>query len=298
MDTIKVSENVSLSRVVAGCMRIVESGIDGDGLREFVNSCLDMGVDTFDHAPVYGAGKCEAIFGEEVIAKNPEIRGKIKLVTKAGIILPGQYGNNHIFYDSTKENLEKEIDMSLKRLNTDHIDLYLIHRPDILGDPAVIGECLDSFVKSGKVLSVGVSNYEPMGFDSLQSHMSTKLVANQMEFSVKSTYNFFNGVSDHAFKNGVSLMAWSPLGGGSVFKGTDERMVAVREAVTEIAKAHGTDMDTVMYAWLLMHPVNMMVITGSMNKDRIKKACDALSVKLSYDEWYGILAASRGFDVP
>lgn len=298
MKTLKLKNNLEFSRVIAGCMRTLDAGMDGGRLRDFVHACLDLGITTFDHAPVYGASGCEKIFGDEVLRKEPDLRKKMQIVTKAGIILPGQKGNQHIYYDSTKENLLAEIDASLMRLGTDHVDLLLIHRPDVLGDPRVIGETLDEIVASGKALAAGVSNYEPIQVDALQHFMKTPLVANQMEFSIKSTDNFFNGVVDNALMNGMGLMAWSPLGGGSVFKGEDEQSVRLRKVLSEIADAHGAGMDTVMYAWVLCHPAEIMAITGTMNTDRIRAAARALDLALSYDEWYGILAASRGFDVP
>lgn len=298
MKKLNLAENLQLTRVIAGCMRTMDAGMDGEKLRAFVHGCLDLGIDSFDHAPVYGAGRCEKIFGDEVLAKEPFLRDQIKIVTKAGIILPGQKGNKHIFYDSTEKNLLEEIDASLTRLSTDHVDLLLIHRPDVLSNPEETAGALEKIVKSGKALQVGVSNYEPKQFEALQKHLSFKLVANQMEFSVKSTYNFFNGVVDTAQQYGTGLMAWSPLGGGSVFKGTDEQSVRLRKELEEIAAAHHVSMDTVMYAFVLRHPANIMVITGTMNIDRVKTAVEAMNLELSYDEWYAVLAASRGYDVP
>ena len=153
-------------------------------------------------------------------------------------------------------------------------------------------------MKSGKALQVGVSNYEPKQFEALQKYLPFKLVVNQMEFSVKSTYNFFNGVVDTAQQYETGLMAWSPLGGGSVFKGMDEQSVRLRAVLEEIAYAHQVSVDTVMYAFVLRHPAKIMVITGTMNLERVKTAVDAQKLELTYDEWYAILAASRGFDVP
>ena len=294
---ITLKDDLKLSRVIAGCMRAIDAGMNADSLLDFVNRCLQLGIDTFDHAPVYGAGRCEALFGE-VLKKDPALREKIRIVTKAGIILPGQKGNKHIYYDSTKENILREMDASLQRLCTDHVDLLLIHRPDVLSDPEQTAQALEEIVKSGKALSVGVSNYEPAQFEALQRYLSVPLAANQMEFSVKAVYNFFNGVVDTAQRLGTGLMAWSPLGGGSVFTGEDEQSVRLREVLSEIAKAHSVPMDMVMYAFVMRHPAKIMVITGTMNIDRIKTAVDALSLQLSYDEWYAILAASRGFDVP
>lgn len=293
-----LNENLKFSRIIAGCMRTLDAGMDGNKLRNFVHNCMDMGIDTFDHAPVYGAGGCEKIFGDEVLRKEPELRSKIKIVTKAGIILPGQKGNKHIFYDSTKSNLLAEMDASLNRLGTDHVDLLLIHRPDVLSNPEETAEALTEIVKAGKALNVGVSNYEPAQFEALQKYLPYKLVANQMEFSVKATYNFFNGVVDNAQMNKTALMAWSPLGGGSVFKGEDEQSVRLRTVLETIAKEHQTDIDVVMYAFVLKHPAEIMPITGTMNVGRVKNAVDALELDLTYDEWYAILAVSRGVDVP
>jgi predicted oxidoreductase len=298
LENVKLCEKMELTRVVAGCMRANDAGVSGDAFLKFVHKCIDMGVNCFDHAPVYGGYTCEKLFGDGVLRKEPALRKKIRLITKAGIVLPGVCGNKHIYYDSRKESLLKEIDSSLQKLGTDYVDVLLIHRPDPLADPHETAEALETIVKSGKALSIGVSNYEPSQLSALQSCLSIPLVTNQLEFSVKSPDNFLNGSSDYAFQNGMSLMAWSPLGGGSVFKGQDEKSVRLRTILQEIAQAHGTTVDAVMYAWLFVHPVRLIVVTGTMNVSRIKTAVDAMNLSLSYDEWYAILAASRGYDVP
>ena len=298
METIKGPGNMEISRIAAGCMRAVEAGMDGTAIRRFVYRALDLGITTFDHAPVYGAGACERFFGEEVLAKEPGLRSKMQIVTKAGIILPRQKGNEHIYYDSTKENLLSEIDASLQRLHTDHVDLLLIHRPDILGDPRVAAAALDEIVDGGKALHVGVSNYNPSQFESLSAYMTHPLAVNQVELSVKTTENFFNGTIDIAQRKGTVLMAWSPLGGGSVFRGEDEQSVRLRRILQSLAEKYDTGIDTVMYAWLLRHPAGIVPVIGTMNDARLNSAAASLNLRLSYDEWYAILAASRGFDVP
>jgi len=297
MEQVKLSNDVSVSRIIAGFMRADAKSEEAETL-EFVHQCLEQGINTFDHAPVYGAYTIEKLFGDRVLRKEPGLRSHIKIITKAGIVLPNTVGNKHIYYDSRKESLLNEIDRSLMKLATDHVDVLLIHRPDILGDPAETAEALEEIIKSGKALTVGVSNYEPAQFSALQSKLPFKLVANQMEFSVKSTYNFFNGVIDQAFELRTPIMVWSPLGGGSVFTGTDEQSIRLRKVLSEIAEAHCCSVDMIMYAFLLVHPAKLMPITGTMNIARVKNAVDALDIKLSYDEWYSILAASRGYDVP
>lgn len=298
MKKIKLSENLSLSQVVMGCMRIADSGLTETELLRLVEECLDMGVTSIDHAPVYGGYTCEKNFGDAVLRKKPELRKKMELITKAGIVCPGHYGNNTIYYNSTKEEILKEMDESLEKLGTDHVDLLLIHRPDPLADPEETADALETVVKEGKALNVGVSNFMPSQIAMLQSYMSIPLVTNQMELSVKNTENFFNGVVDDALTRKMPLMAWSPLGGGDVFKGTDEKFVRLRTVLTAVAEQHQTTMDAVMYAWLFTHPAKIAALTGTMNADRIRTAVHASDIQLSYDEWYQILEASRGFSVP
>lgn len=298
MKKIKLSENLSLSQVVMGCMRIADSGLTEAELLRLVEECLDMGVTSIDHAPVYGGYTCEKIFGDAVLRKKPELREKMELITKAGIVCPGHYGNKTIYYNSTKEEILKEMDESLEKLGTDHVDLLLIHRPDPLADPAETADALETVVKEGKALNVGVSNFMPSQIAMLQSYMSIPLVTNQMELSVKNTENFFNGVVDDALTRKMPLMAWSPLGGGDVFKGTDEKFVRLRTVLAAVAEQYQTTMDAVMYAWLFTHPAKIAALTGTMNADRIRTAVHASDIQLSYDEWYQILEASRGFSVP
>lgn len=298
MKKIKLSENLFLSQVVMGCMRIADSGLTEAELLRLVEECLDMGVTSIDHAPVYGGYTCEKIFGDAVLRKKPELREKMELITKAGIVCPGHYGNKTIYYNSTKEEILKEMDESLEKLGTDHVDLLLIHRPDPLADPEETADALETVVKEGKALNVGVSNFMPSQIAMLQSYMSIPLVTNQMELSVKNTENFFNGVVDDALTRKMPLMAWSPLGGGDVFKGTDEKFVRLRTVLTAVAEQYQTTIDAVMYAWLFTHPAKIAALTGTMNADRIRTAVHASDIQLSYDEWYQILEASRGFSVP
>lgn len=298
MRKIKLSADLELSQVVMGCMRIVDSKIREEDLLKNVEACLDMGVTSIDHAPVYGCYTCEKIFGDAVLRKRPELRSKMEIITKTGIVLPGREGNKTIYYKSTKEEILKEMDESLEKLGTDYVDLLLVHRPDPLADPQETADALETLVKQGKVRQVGVSNFMPSQMTMLQSRLTLPIATNQMELSVKNTENFFNGVVDDAFTRKMPLMAWSPLGGGSVFKGEDEQSVRLRAVLTEIAQDHGTTMDAIMYAWLFVHPVKIAAITGTMNADRIRTAAEATEISLSYDEWYRILEASRGYSVP
>lgn len=298
MKTIKINQDFELPQVVAGCMRAADAGMKGPKLLNFVEQCMDMGVTAFDHAPVYGGYTCEEIFGEAVLKKKPGLRRGMELVTKTGIVLPGRNGNRTIYYESTRREIIKELEESLEKLGTDYIDLLLVHRPDLLANPEETADALDTLVKEGKVRYLGVSNFMPSQVEMLQSFLKNPIVINQMELSVKTTEHYFNGTVDNAFTRRMPLMAWSPLGGGSVFTGEDDQSLRLRNVIEEIAGNHKTTMDTIMYAWLFVHPVRIAAITGTMNIERLRNAVNALEVSLSYDEWYQILEASRGFKVP
>lgn len=298
MRYVKLGDKLELSKVIFGCMRIKDGGVEEKQLLGMVKQCLDYGIDTFDHAPVYGGYTCEKIFGDAVLKAEPSLREKMKIVTKAGIVCPGVRDNKVIYYNTTKKEIMTEVEESLQKLSTDYIDLLLIHRPDPFSNPEETADALDTLVKEGKVLNVGVSNYMPSQMDALQKKMKTRIITDQMEFSVKTVENFFNGVSDYSFEKNMPMMAWSPLAGGSIFTGTDEQSIRLRETISAIAEEKNVDMDVIMYAFLFNHPMDIMAITGTMNMKRVKNAVEALDVKLTYDEWYQILAASRGYNVP
>ncbi|MGO5444747.1 aldo/keto reductase [Faecalimonas sp. LCP19S3_D12] len=298
MKEIIVNNDMKISQVVAGCMRVADANLTGHQFLTFVEECMEMGITTFDHAPVYGGYTCEKIFGDAVLRVRPQLRKKMQIVTKTGIVLKGKDGNKTIRYESSKKEIQKEIESSLRNLGTDYIDLLLVHRPDILADPQETADALDQLVQEGKVLHLGVSNFMPYQIAALQSYMKNPISINQMEFSVKTTENFSNGVMDDALIRRMPLMAWSPLGGGSVFSGEDKQSVRLRAKLQEIAEDYHTSIDTIMYSWLFRHPVKIAAITGTLNIERVKKAVEALEITLSYDEWYQILEASRGYCVP
>jgi len=292
-DRISLAGGVSLSRICAGCMRL--GGMTQKELMCFVEQCLEIGVDTFDHAPVYGSYTVESFFGDTILRENSSMRDKLKLITKTGIVLPKTEGNKVIYYNSSANWIISEVKKSLQKLRTDHIDLLLLHRPDPLMNIDETGAVLDDLVKSGKVLSIGVSNFSVSGFNALQSRMQTSLSVNQIELSVKSTENIFNGILDDALERNLPLMAWSPLGGGSVFSNQYKQL---HQVLDEISLELDITMDTLLYAWLLRLPAKIIPITGTSKIERIRSAVKALDITLSYDQWYRILAASRGFDVP
>lgn len=181
---------------------------------------------------------------------------------------------------------------SLQRLHTDHLDLYLIHREDPLLDPWEAGRALLDLKKEGLVKEIGVSNFDPFKFDGLNKAVDGALVTNQIEWNPVCFEHFNSGMMDYLTANKIHPMIWSPLAGGRLFKEDDPLCKKAMDKITEIAKRHNCEPDTIVYAWIMYHPVQAMPIVGSQKIERIESAVKALDIKLEHYEWYEIYAAS------
>jgi predicted oxidoreductase len=239
------------------------------------------------------------LFGN-VLRENPSLRKKIQVVTKCGIKLISQKFPEHKLhcYDTSKAHIIKSAENSLRNLSTDYIDLLLIHRPDPLMRADDTAEAFYDLKKSGKVLHFGVSNFLPTQFNLLQSRLDFPLITNQIEVSVLNTDHFDNGNIDFLQEKRISPMVWSPFAGGRIFWENSEQANRVRNALNEIANKYQVGIDAAATAWLLVHPVNFIVVLGSGKIDRIKSALKGLEIKLTREEWFKIWIASKGHDVP
>jgi len=220
----------------------------------------------------------------------------MEIVTKCGIVVPSnKYPNIQIaHYDTSREHITASVDASLTNMSTDYIDLLLVHRPDPFMDHRETSSVLDDIVSSGKVRAVGVSNFKPWDWNLLQSVMKTQLVTNQIELSLAFHEPFTNG--DLAFhqQNSTHVMAWSPLGGGSLMKNTGELGLVM----DKVAAHHNVDRAAVAVAWILAHPANIIPVMGTNNLDRITKISDAIKVKMDRDTWFLLYTAALGRDIP
>ncbi|QBY00654.1 oxidoreductase [Rhodophyticola sp. CCM32] len=297
MDRIDLSDQLSLSRLIYGMWRI---GDDADTspahVQAKVEACLAQGITTLDQADIYGDYGAEEILGDAFRAA-PGLRDKVELVTKCDIIAPiGKYATRRVkYYDTSPAHITASVETSLALMQTDRIDLLLIHRPDPLMDARETGACLDDLVASGKVRAVGVSNFRLHDWTLLQSVMSTPLVTNQIEASVLCHAPFTNGDIAWMQERGIPPMAWSPLAGGALF-GPDAG--AVRAVLARIAEAQGVGEDAVAVAWLLAHPARIMPVLGTNNLDRIRKIGEAARVVLDRETWFEIYTAALGHEVP
>lgn len=300
MRTIKLgSSNLDVPVVAVGCMRI--DSLDKKEAETFVQTALDEGANFFDHADIYGGGKCEEIFAEAV-HMSPSVRENLILQSKCGI-RQGQF-------DFSKEHILSSVDGILQRLNTDYLDILLLHRPDALVEPEEVAEAFDKLEASGKVRHFGVSNQKPMQIDLLKKYVKQPLVANQLQLSITNANMISNGVNvnmlidesvdrdgsilDYCRLNDITIQPWSPFQYG-FFEGVfldNDKFPELNAEINNVAETHGVSNTTIAIAWLLRHPANMQPVTGTMNVQRIKDCIKAGEVKLSREEWYAIYRAA------
>lgn len=296
MDRIELTSDLSLSRIVYGMWRI---GDDEDTSQRHVQAkieaCLEQGITTLDQADIYGGYTAEAILGETFKA-SPALRDKLQIVTKCGIVAPvGRHAAARVkHYDTSADHINASVDASLRDMAIDHIDLLLIHRPDPMMDPDETGAALDELVASGKVRSVGVSNFRPWDFSLLQTHMENELVTNQIELSLSELSPFTNGDLAYLQERNLPVMAWSPLGGGSLMTSGGP----LADAMAKIAGEQGVDNAAVAIAWLLRHPARILPVLGTNNLDRIKAISQAERVVMDRQTWFELYSLAAGREVP
>ncbi|HDM8128223.1 TPA: aldo/keto reductase family oxidoreductase [Vibrio harveyi] len=288
------------SELVQGYWRAVDWGMTAQERFSFLKQHIELGITTVDHADIYGNYECEALFGE-ALALDKSVREQIQIVTKCDINLCGdktpERKINH--YDTSAAHIYQSVNNSLERLNVDEIDVLLIHRPDVLMDADEVAEAFSELHKVGKVKHFGVSNFTPRQFELLQSRLSKPLVTNQVEINPLNFEVAHDGTLDQMQTLRVRPMAWSCLGGGSIFTGDTEQAVRVRNELEMIREEVGANsIDEVIYAWVRRLPSKPMPIIGSGKIERVHSAVNALNIELTREQWYRVWVASKGHGVP
>lgn len=287
---------ISLSRMVYGMWRLGDDANTSPAhVQAKIEACLAQGITSFDQADIYGGYTAEAILGAALRAA-PSLRGQIEIITKCDIVAPvGRHSAARVkYYDTSAAHINASVDASLRDMAIETIDLLLIHRPDPLMDHHETGAALDALVASGKVRAVGVSNFRPWDVRLLQSAMKTSLATNQIELSLMAHDGFTNG--DVAFHQemGQPVMAWSPLAGGRLLANADSRL---RDRLSDIGTAHGTDWSAVAVAWLLRHPARILPVLGTNSLNRISGISDALRVRMDRVTWFELYSLALGREV-
>ncbi len=299
MDTIQLggSELVS-SRLAYGCMRISGDGSPADRKRgrAAVLAAIENGYTLFDHADIYGDGRCEEVFGE-VLRERPDLRDGILIQGKCGVRF-----DDVNRYDLSGKHITDSVERSLRRLATERLDVFLLHRPDYLMDIHEVAAAFDSLYSSGKVAEFGVSNFLPATLAALQSATPRRLQVNQVEINVHNVDALNNGVLDQCQAQKITPQAWCPVAGiayeawGNTFSA--ERAADVRAEAQRQAEYYETEDWLIALAWILRHPVTISPIVGSTTPQRIAAAVDALSIDYAREDWYRLLEARNGQPVP
>jgi predicted oxidoreductase len=273
----------------------------------FIKTAIGAGANFFDHADIYGRGECETIFSR-AIRMTPRVREGMMLQSKCGIV-PGR------MFDFSREHILEAVDGSLERLNTDYLDVLLLHRPDALVEPDEVAEAFDRLKSAGKVRYFGVSNQNPAQIQLLQASLNQPIAANQLQLSITHAglvaeglhVNMLddtginrNGSSlDYCRLNGITVQPWSPFQYGffeGVFIGSP-KFPKLNVVLDELAAKYGVTPTTIAMAWLLRHPARMQPVTGTMNAERLLDCVKAADIRLEREEWYALLMAA-GYTLP
>ena len=273
--------------------------------RRAVIAAYEAGYTLFDNADIYCAGVCESIFGQ-AMREVSGMRQRVVVATKCGIRFAGDPAPDAPGrYDFSPDYIVRSCEGSLKRMNVETIDLYQLHRPDMLMDPPAVAEAFDQLRAAGKVREFGVSNFSPSQLAALQHACPMPLVVNQVEIHLGRLDAFNDGTLDQCLTQKITPMAWSPLGGGTLFEkphadpGTPKRTVAgLPQAIETVARDIGQSAGVVALAWLLKHPARIMPIVGSVDHGRIAEFTGADGVELTREQWYRLLIAARGAPMP
>jgi predicted oxidoreductase len=264
--------------------------------RVIIDECIESGITSFDHADIYGDYSTEAEFGE-VLKHKSSVRNQLQLVTKCGIQLQSNPRQEHLIksYNTSKDHIIASVEYSLRVLNTDYIDVLLIHRPDPLMNPVEVADAVDHLKRQGKILQFGVSNFLPHHTDLLRKHIEINY--NQLEISILNHIPFTNGVLDHCLLHNITPMAWAPLGGGIMNDDSHPRYRAIIATATQLAEKYNTGVNQVFIAYLLKHPSGIIPVLGTTRIERLQQAREAKDIELTREDWFKLYIASTGEDV-
>lgn len=300
MKTITLNNtNLSIPEIGMGCMRIVELE-NADAVKGWVDTALEHGINFFDHADIYGKGRCEELFGQVL---TPSLREKIILQSKCSI-RPG------IAFDFSKEHILNSVDGILKRLNTEYLDILLLHRPDALMEPEEVADAFRILKESGKVRHFGVSNQTPMQMELLSKYCDEPLLINQLQLSIAHcpminsgiNANMYNdsginrdgGILEYCRLKDITIQAWSPFQYGmfeGIFLG-NEKFAELNKVIDNLAEKYNVTNSAIAVAWILRHPAGIQTIVGTTNKDRIAQISKASEIRLTREEWYALYMAA------
>ena len=293
------SSGLLVSEISVGCMRI--AGLEQDEADALLNTALDVGINFFDHADVYGAGKSEEVFAD-ALSRSSFTREQIFLQSKCGI--------RDGMFDFSRDHILSAVEGSLSRLKTGYLDVLLLHRPDTLMEPEEIADAFSRLQQSGKVRHFGVSNMNPGQIELLRKFVDQKIVANQLQLSLTNTGMIDSGINvnmeinhsidrdggilEYCRLHDITIQPWSPFQYG-FFEGVfldNDKFPELNKAIDAMAGEKGVTNSAIAIAWLLRHPAKMQPIIGTTNASRVHDIAQASSVEMTRKEWYELYLAA------
>ncbi|MBT8254534.1 MAG: aldo/keto reductase, partial [Bacteroidia bacterium] len=278
---------LKFSKIISGAMTWGRWGksLDSDGMIALMNKCLEIGIDSFDHADIYGGYTTEADFGN-AFSKSRIDRENIKLISKCGIQYVCEQRPVKVkHYNYNKDYIIKSVETSLKNLNTDYLDLFLLHRPSPLMHPQEVMEAVAKLGQEGKIIDFGVSNFTTSQVELIASEVP--VLVNQVEFSLSQFNAMHDGTLDQMIRLDMIPMAWSPL--GNLFREENEQVIRIHQAMEEIMEKYDATADQLALAWIMKHPAGIHPVVGTTNMERLTRAQQAISIDMELEDWFTLL---------
>jgi len=289
--------SIQLSPIVAGVMNwgVWDKNLNTNEFTHLINLFIENGITTFDHADIYGGYTTEASFGK-ALSESKIDRKKIQLITKCGIQYTSENRPNNTIkhYEYSKDYIIWSAENSLKNLQTDYLDVFLLHRPSPLMQADEIAEAVSKLKADGKILSFGVSNFTPSQTELIRQ--KTDVSFNQVQFSATHHEAMLDGSFDYMQVHNIKPMAWNPL--GTIFRENTDQTFRLRQLLAKLVEKYHIGSDIILLAWIMQHPAGISPVAGTVNSGRIQQLMKAKSLVLDKQDWFAIWTESMGNRVP
>jgi predicted oxidoreductase len=289
--------SIQLSPIIAGVMNwgVWDKNLNTKEMNHLIHLFYENGITSFDHADIYGGYTTEASFGKAWADAKID-REKIQLISKCGIqyVSENRPENKIKHYNYSKEYIIWSVETSLKNLQTDYLDVLLLHRPSPLMQADEIAKAVEQLKASGKIRSFGVSNFTPSQTELLRQ--KTKIDFNQIQFSATNHEAMTDGSLDYMQLHNIQPMAWNPL--GVVFRENTEQTQRLKLLFSKLVEKYHVGADLLLLAWILQHPAHVLPVAGTINVSRIQQLMKAKSLVLDAQDWFAIWTESMGNKVP
>lgn len=286
----------ALSPIISGTMNwgVWDKNLTLKEMENMIQICIENKITTFDHADIYGSYTTEADFGKAFHASKIA-REKLQLITKCGIqMIADKRPENKIkHYDYSKEYIIWSVEESLKKLKTDYVDVFLLHRPSPLMQADEIAEAVEKLKAEGKIIDFGLSNFTSSQTELIRQ--KTEVSYNQVQFSATNFEPMVDGSFDYMQTHGIRPLSWNPL--GTVFREDTKKTRRLKKLLADLVQKYGFGSDTLLLAWILKHPSGVIPIAGTVNIARIQSLTKAVELEMDKEDWFAIWTESMGDDV-